>query len=224
MGKCHGKRKAASSLENVNFSMPHFKTETRCSVSTTWGRWRSDYIPCLPGWMFSIGHRNCNKVVRYKSPCGKVFMSRGSLIRFLLKNKMRTAEQVLSLKKLLKRNQAKHFSEVLRNDKYIKNLEADFNYLMFLKIRYENCDELEVSEENLPKDWKMKLINGVKYYKDPTGEHIFNSRKLVVEHLRGNRLEINDDKLKAILDDSEPESDLSESEQESDLELGDEGY
>jgi len=203
--KSHGKNKVGS-----------------VQVGTTWGKWRSDYIPSLPGWMFSIGHRNCNKVVRYKSPCGKVFLSRGSLIRFLINNKMRTTEQLLSLKKLLKTNQAKHFREVLRNDKYIKNLEADFNYLMFLKIRYENCDELEVPEENLPEDWKVKVINGVKYYKDPSGEHIFNSRKLVVEHLRGNRLEINEEKLKLILDDSEPDSDLSESEEESEEE--DEGH
>ena len=71
---------------------------------------------------------------------------------------------------------------------------------------------VEVAEENLPEGWKMKLINGVEYFKDPTGQHVFNSRRLVVEYLRGNRLESKEDMLKEILDDSEVDSELSESE------------
>ena len=141
-------------------------------------------------------------------------MSRGPLIRFLMKNKMRTAEQLFTLKKLLKTNQAKHFEELRTNDKYIKNFDADSNYLLFLKIRYNNQNVMEVAEEKLPEGWKMKLINGVEYFKDPTGEHVFNSLKLVVEYLRSNRLELREDKLKDILEDIESDSDLSESELE----------
>jgi len=180
--------------------------------TTCWGEWRTDYIPSLPGWMFSIGQKNCKRVIRYKSPSGEVFLSRGPLIRFLKKSKMRSAEQLLTLKKLLKTNQAKHFEELRKNDKFIKNFEADLNYLLFLKIRYENQNVVEVAEETLPEGWKMKLINGVEYFKDPTGQHVFNSRRLVVEYLRGNRLESKEDMLKEILDDSEVDSELSESE------------
>eukprot|EP00092_Neocalanus_flemingeri_P035099 GFUD01038197.1.p1 GENE.GFUD01038197.1~~GFUD01038197.1.p1 ORF type:complete len:537 (+),score=136.66 GFUD01038197.1:50-1660(+) len=189
---------------------------TRGGAMSWWGGWREDYIPSLPGWLFSIGSKNCRRVIRYKSPGGEVFMSRGPLIRFLMKNQMRTAEQLVTLKKLLKTNQAKHFNELRRNDKFIKNFDADFNYLLFLKIRYENHDVVEVSDKGLPKGWKMKLINEVEYFKDPTGEHVFNSRRLVVEHLRSNRLELQEEKLREILDDSGADSELSDSEHEDD--------
>jgi len=177
----------------------------------SWGEWRSDYIPSLPGWMFSIGQKDCKRVIRYKSPSGEVFMSRGSLIRYLNKNNMRTTQQLLTLKKLLKTNQAKHFEDLRRNDKFIKNMEADMNYLLFLKIRYENHHVIEVEEDRLPDGWKMKMINGVEYFKDPTGDHVFNSRRLVVEYLRCNRLETEEDVLRDILEDSDVDSDLSES-------------
>ena len=138
-------------------------------------------------------------------------MSRGSLIRYLEKNNMRTTQQLLTLKKLLKTNQAKHFEDLRRNDKFIKNMEADMNYLLFLKIRYENHHVIEVAEDRLPDGWKMKMINGVEYFKDPTGDHVFNSRRLVVEYLRCNRLETEEDVLRDILEDSDVDSDLSES-------------
>ena len=179
--------------------------------NNTWGEWRSDYIPSLPGWMFSIGQKDCKRVIRYKSPNGEVFMSRGSLIRYLERNNMRTTQQIMTLKKLLKTNQAKHFEDLRRNDKFIKNLEADMNYLLFLKIRYENHHVCEVAEDRLPDGWRMKMINGVEYFKDPTGDHVFNSRRLVVEYLRCNRLETEETVLRDILEDSDVDSDLSES-------------
>eukprot|EP00090_Calanus_glacialis_P003567 TRINITY_DN12625_c0_g1_i1.p1 TRINITY_DN12625_c0_g1~~TRINITY_DN12625_c0_g1_i1.p1 ORF type:complete len:528 (+),score=165.00 TRINITY_DN12625_c0_g1_i1:857-2440(+) len=194
------------------------KTET-IGKMTRWGGWRTDYIPSLPGWMFSIGHRNHRRVIRYMSPSGEVFRSRGPLLRFLKNNRMRTEDQLLTLKKLLKTNQAKHFDQLRRNDKFIKNFEADLNYLLFLKIRYKNHDVEEVAEDRLPDGWKRKLINGVEYFRDPTGEHVFNSRRLVVEHLRGNRLELEEDRLREIMGDSGVDSDLSESDfEESDIE------
>ena len=118
----------------------------------------------------------------------------------------------MTLKKLLKTNQAKHFDELRKNDKFIKNFEADFNYLLFLKIRYENDSGDEISADKLPYGWKKKLINGVDYFRDPSKLHVFNSRQLVVEHLRGNRLLCTEGMIKDILEDSEPDSDLSESE------------
>ena len=41
---------------------------------------------------------------------------------------------------------------------------------------------------------------------------MFNSRKLVVEHLKNNCYDLSDDQLLSILEDSESESDLSEDE------------
>jgi len=179
---------------------------------SSWEEWRSNYIPCLPGWMFSIGQSNMKRRIRYMSPGGTVFLSRGNLIRFLTKNNLRTSQQLMTLKKLLKTNQAKHFDELRKNDKFIKNFEADFNYLLFLKIRYENDSGDEISADKLPYGWKKKLINGVDYFRDPSKLHVFNSRQLVVEHLRGNRLLCTEGMIKDILEDSEPDSDLSESE------------
>eukprot|EP00091_Calanus_sinicus_P016260 TRINITY_DN35543_c0_g1_i1.p1 TRINITY_DN35543_c0_g1~~TRINITY_DN35543_c0_g1_i1.p1 ORF type:complete len:126 (-),score=25.46 TRINITY_DN35543_c0_g1_i1:23-400(-) len=83
----------------------------------------------------------------------------------------------------------------------------------FLKIRYDNqVDIPEVTDYKLPAGWKKKVINGVDYFKDPTGKYVFNSRKLVVEHLRSTNFDLSDDDLVTIMEDSESESDLSESE------------
>ena len=55
-------------------------------VKTVWDDWRDDDIPCLPGWRFSIGRKESQRKIRYKSPEGKVFHSRGPLIRYLHEN------------------------------------------------------------------------------------------------------------------------------------------
>jgi len=190
--------------------------------ATVWDEWRDDGIPCLPGWQFSIGRKVRQRKIRYKSPNGNVFNSRGPLIRYLYENNLKSKTQLVTLKKLLKINQGKPFAELRKNDKFIKNFDVDSNYLQFLKIRYENESHdhfLEVSDPKLPEGWKKKNINGVDYFKDPTGTFVYNSRQLVVEHLKQNHCELSDDQLLSILEDSESESDLSgEDEKESSIE------
>ena len=179
---------------------------------TVWDAWRSDEIPCLVGWKFSIGRKKSKRKIRYKSPSGEIFKSRGPLLRYLRENKLKSKGQLGTLKKLLAINQGKPFGELRKNDKFIKKFDADWNYLEFLKIRYENESHdhiLEVSDPNLPEDWKKKNINGVDYFKDPTGKFVFNSRKLVVDHLKHNSCELSDDHLLSILEDRDSESDLS---------------
>ena len=84
-----------------------------------------------------------------------------------------------------------------------------------MKVRYENESHSHIEEEiddNLPPDWRKKVINGVEYFRDPTGHHVFNSRKLVVDHLRKNYHELSREQLQRILNESESESDLTDSE------------
>jgi len=81
--------------------------------------------------------------------------------------------------------------------------------------RYLNHAVPEEEEAGLPELWRRKTINGVDYFRDPTGTHVFNSRRLVVEFLRKTRYDLTDEELVGILEDSEEESDLSESEEES---------
>ena len=60
-------------------------------------------------------------------------------------------------------------------------------------------------------------------FKDPTGKFVFNSRKLVVEHLRTTNFDLSDDDLVTIMEESDSESDLSDTESEnSDTEDDDE--
>ena len=85
----------------------------------------------------------------------------------------------------------------------------------FLRVRYLNESHSHIEEEvdaNLPPDWRKKNINGVEYFRDPTGHHVFNSRKLVVDHLRKNDYELSREQLQRILNESESESDLTDSE------------
>jgi len=184
-------------------------------IHTTWDEWRPDEIPCLLGWQFSIGRKGVRRRIRYKSPTGEVFKSRGPLLRYLQDNNLKTRRQLAALKRLLKTNQGLPFGELRKNDKFIKKFDVDCNYLEFIKIRYENesHDHIpEVTDPKLPFGWKKKNINGVDYFKDPTGSFVFNSRKLVVEHLKKNCYDLSDDQLLSILEDSESESDLSEDE------------
>merc|ERR1719260_569686 len=140
-------------------------------IHTTWDEWRPDEIPCLLGWQFSIGRKGVRRRIRYKSPTGEVFKSRGPLLRYLQDNNLKTRRQLAALKRLLKTNQGLPFGE-----------------------------------------GRKKNINSVDYFKDPTGSFVFNSRKLVVEHLKKNCYDLSDDQLLSILEDSESESDLSEDE------------
>ena len=188
------------------------KTTLPRSQRTSWDDWRDDDIPCLPGWQFSIGRKSTRRKIRYRSPDGQVFLSRGPLIRYLHENNLKGRQQLVTLKKLLKTNQGKHFDELRTNDRFIKNFEADWNYLLFLKIRYANHEVEETSDPKLPENWRIKNINGVDYFKDPTGVQVFNSRKLVVDFLRRTNFELSDDDLLDILEDSGSESELSESE------------
>merc|ERR1712226_303606 len=149
---------------------------------------------------------------------GRVFKSRGSLIRHLHANRLKKREQLEVLKRMLKVNQTKHFEELRRNDKFIKHMEVDENYLLFIKVRYDNHHDIpETVDSTLPSMWKKK-VNGVEYFKDPTGQHVFNSRRLAVEFLRKTRYDLSDDTLVKILEESEDESDLSDSEEDSETE------
>ena len=184
-------------------------------IRTIWDEWRDDDIPCLPGWQFSIGRKDTKRKIRYKSPTGQVFQSRGPLIRYLHENGLKGKQQLITLKKLLKTNQSKQFEELRTNDKFIKNFAPDWNYLLFLKLRYENQEDIpEYPDAKLPLGWKKKLIHGVEYFKDPTEKFVFNSRKLVVEHLKSTNYDLSDEDLVAIMEESDSESDLSESEED----------
>ena len=156
--------------------------------------------------------------MKYRDTDGRVFKSRGSLIRQLHSYKLRTKSQLEVLKKLLKVNQTMHFEELRKNDKFIKHVEVDANYLVFLKARYYNHSVPEVEEPGLPNQWRKKVIHGVDYFRDPTGQYVFNSRRLVVDFLRKTRFDLSDEDLVAILEESEDESDLSESEDDTEEE------
>ena len=187
---------------------------------TTWDPWiPAEDIPLLPGWQFSIGHRRGQRRMRYMDTEGAIFVGRGALIRHLHANRLRKKEQLEVLKKLLKVNQTKHFEELRKNDKFIKHIEVDENYLTFLKHRYMNHKEITEEEEpSLPRMWRKKKINGVDYFRDPSGNNVFNSRRLVVEFLRKTRYSLNDGELVGILEESSEESDLSDTDDESEAE------
>jgi len=219
--------KAARYVKDQGQEMRETKVNNRLIESqlsgarrTTWDPWiPAEDIPLLPGWQFSIGHRRGQRRMRYMDPDGGVFVGRGALIRHLHANRLRKKEQLEMLKKLLKVNQTKHFEELRKNDKFIKHIEVDENYLTFLKHRYENHHEVgEEDEPSLPKMWKKKKINGVDYFRDPSGKHIFNSRRLVVEFLRKTRYSLKEKDLAGILEESSEESDLSDTDDESERE------
>lgn len=202
--------------DNLISLEPRLVTEDEASKGPVWEEWREDEIPCLLGWQFSIGRQSTKKMIRYKSPGGEIFGSRGSLLRHLRDNKLKSRDQLAILKKQLKTYQGLPFADLLKNDKFIKNFDPDTNYLEFLKVRYENDSHAGIEEEtdpNLPPGWRKKNINGVEYFKDPTGHHVFNSRKLVVDHLRRND-ELSREQIQQILNESESESELTDSEEE----------
>jgi len=204
-----------SGAQVVSPPKPSSYLSTPDELRTVWDDWREDDIPCLPSWQFSIGRKGTRRKIRYRSPNGKVFQSRGPLIRFLHENNLKGKQQLITLKKLLKTNQIKEFEDLRTNDKFIKNFAPDWNYLLFLKLRYENQEDVpEYPDRKLPFGWKKKMINGVEYFKDPTEKFVFNSRKLVVEHLRTTNYDLSDEDLVSIMEDSDSESDLSDTESE----------
>jgi len=181
---------------------------------TVWAEWRTDNIPCLPGWQFSVGREDNRRKIRYKSPEGRVFHSRGPLIRYLYENNLKKKQQLKTLKRLLKTNQGLRFEESRRNDRFIKHLDVDWNFLLFLRQRYDNHVDLPESiDPKLPEGWRVKNINGVEYFKivDESGPHVFNTRRLVVNYLRQRKFEVADDELMDILEESDAESELTES-------------
>ena len=127
---------------------------------------------------------SCRRKIRYKSPEGRVFHSRGPLIRFsipstfshklksltcdryLYENNLKKKQQLKTLKRLLKTNQGLRFEESRRNDRwwiffptfktstkssrFIKHLDVDWNFLLFLRQRYDN-------HVDLPEVWYMHL-------------------------------------------------------------------
>jgi len=179
-----------------------------------WADWRTDNIPCLPGWQFSVGRVDNRRKIRYKSPEGRVFHSRGPLIRYLYENNLKKKQQLKTLKRLLKTNQGLRFEESRRNDRFIKHLDVDWNFLLFLRQRYDNHVDLPESvDPKLPEGWRVKNINGVEYFKivDESGAHVFNTRRLVVNYLRQRKFAVADDELMNILEESDAESELTES-------------
>jgi len=190
------------------------KTAGAWAEGTVWAEWRTDNIPCLPGWQFSVGREDNRRKIRYKSPEGRVFHSRGPLIRYLYENNLKKKQQLKTLKRLLKTNQGLRFEESRRNDRFIKHLDVDWNFLLFLRQRYDNHVDLPESiDPKLPEGWRVKNINGVEYFKivDESGPHVFNTRRLVVNYLRQRKFGVADDDLMDILEESDAESELTES-------------
>jgi hypothetical protein len=222
--------KAVRFMKGNGLEMRETKVNTRLIESrlsgaktTTWGDWiaTEEATDLLPAWYFAIGHRRGERRLRFRDPEGRVFRGRGPLIRHLHRHRLRKKEHLEELKRLLKVNQTKHHEELKVNDKFIKHIEVDENYLTFIKCRYMNHrDVAEESDDSLPKLWRKKNINGVSYFRDPSGQHVFNSRRLVVEFLRKTRHDLSDEVLVSILEESEDESDLSDSEVESEAEDG----
>jgi len=218
------KKKATKYLESPNKSDMTENNNTLSNAydgksKTKWGEWREDIIPSLPGWQFSIGYFGKRQVLRYKEvDTGKIFNSRGSLIRYLKGLGTIHESRIYTLKVLLKNNPNKDYASLLRNDKFIKNFYADQNYLEFLRIRYNNHSDIpEVIDPKLPFGWRKKTINNVEYFRDPIGANVFNSRRLLVVHLRETGCDLSVETVKDILDESEDESELSESEDDSDI-------
>jgi hypothetical protein len=91
----------------------------------------------------------------------------------------------------------------------IKNLEPDWNYRLFIKIRYNNY---KVAEEQLFKDpglVRMKEnLKGVDYF-----------RRSVVDHFRKFKFELSDDQLMKIFDDSNSLGLLEAKEESSDEDM-----
>jgi len=188
-------------------------------AGTVWAEWRTDDIPCLPGWQFSVGREDNRRKIRYKSPEDRVFHSRGPLIRYLYENNLKKKQQLKTLKRLLKTNQGLRFEESRRNDRFIKHLDVDWNFMLYLRQRYDNhVDVQESIDPKLPEGWRVKNINGVEYFKvvDEEGPHVFNTRRMVVTYLRQRKTGVADEDLMEILEESDAESELTESEEEGD--------
>ena len=201
------------------------KTASAWGEGTIWADWRTDNIPCLPGWQFSVGREENKRKIRYKSPEGRVFHSRGPLIRYLYENNLKKKQQLKTLKRLLKTNQGLRFEESRRNDRFIKHLDVDWNFLLFLRQRYDNHVDLqERVDPKLPEGWRVKDINGVEYFKvvDESGPHVFNTRRLVVNYLKQRKFGVADEELMDILEESDAESELTESGEEEHVEASEE--
>ena len=185
-----------------------------------WAEWRSDDIPCLPGWQFSVGRQGERRKIRYRSPEGLVFQSRGPLINYLFEKQLVDKQKLRTLKNLLKTNQGLTFDESRRNDKFIRHFSADQNLLFFVRQRYQNQVNIEEkTNPKLPEGWKVKTINGVEYFKteDETGCWVFYNRRLVVDFLRQNNSPMTQAQLVEFLEEGDPldpESELSDNEGE----------
>ena len=188
--------------------------------STVWAEWRSDDIPCLPGWQFSVGRQGERRKIRYRSPQGLVFQSRGPLINYLFEKQLVDKQKLRTLKNLLRTNQGLTFDESRRNDKFIKHFSADQNLLFFVRQRYQNQVNIEEkTNPKLPEGWKVKTINGVEYFKteDETGCWVFYNRRLVVDFLRQNKSPMTQAQMVEFLEEGDPldpESELSDNEGE----------
>ena len=209
--------KAASG--GPTFSMPRRRqkqpSELELGGGTAWADWRSDDIPCLPGWQFSVGRQGNRRKIRYRSPEGLVFESRGPLISYLFENHLVDKQKLRTLKNLLKTNQGLTFDESRRNDKFIQHFSADQNLLFFVRQRYKNQVNIEeTTNPKLPEGWKVKNINGVDYFKteDENGCWVFYNRRLVVDFLRQNNSTMSQADLIDFLEESDPESELSDNE------------
>lgn len=95
------------------------------------GEWKTCVFPTLAGWMFRLSSSQGG--YEYKSPCGKVFGSRGSTLRFLMNEVGLSYSKILVLKKLMKNCNFR--INTRENDRYIKSLPVSQNFLIFIQNR-----------------------------------------------------------------------------------------
>jgi len=92
-----------------------------------------------------VGREDIRRKIRYKSPEDRVFHYRGPLIRYLYENNLKKEQQLKTLKRLLKTNQGLRFEESRRNDRLIKHLDVDWNFMLYPRQRYDNHVDVQES-------------------------------------------------------------------------------
>ncbi|XP_023319689.1 spindle pole body component 110 isoform X2 [Eurytemora carolleeae] len=171
--------------------------------------WKNCDYHSLDNWKFRLSTEG--QRFEYKSPDGEVFYSRGSVLRVLIKKGRTSYSELMMLKKLLKNNDNK--INLKENDRFIRTLPVNQNFFIFIKTRYLNSSAPEISDLNLPKGWKKKIINEVEYLRNPLG-NVFNSRRLALDHMKSTGEYTQTEIVRVAMDDLESESEISESDED----------
>ena len=95
------------------------------------GGWKECDFKSLKSWKFRLAIED--RRYEYMSPDGKVFISRGSVLRFLIKQGRTSYSELMQLKTLMKNNYNQH--HLKKNDRFIRTLPADLNFLIFIRTR-----------------------------------------------------------------------------------------